>query len=445
MNAAQPHATGNALLIAAAGTARQAPDEGHSAPLDRQYILRAADRQGIAPLLAEWARKEAYPLPPEVGDRLHAAYWGNHFRNRTLLEYMRAVIVAAADAGIPLMPLKGAALASWYYPAPALRPMSDLDFLVRPADTDAIARVLLARGFAPVPKQASVLNERRDAAIFRERGFVATAGGISVMIEYRSEPLDPAIGPLLLANRETEERYRAHSARIWQRSRRASLDGIVCARIAPEDLLLHVASHLATRHAGLRLIWLRDLHEIATAHRDDLDWDYICAVAHELHLATPVAAALHASAHWLGAPIPRPQIERLWRAAARPALWQRIERRAYTAQAAALAGADLSAAESPLPWRSLAVSLGWFLTGQAPWRVIGRVVVPSRAYMAWWYTGPVASRRDYGYAVAFRIVYVGVTVLAALTARLKLRPLARWAGRWARQMQARTAYATLGE
>jgi hypothetical protein len=323
--------------------------------------------------------------------------------------------------------------------------MSDLDFLVRPADTDALAQVLHAHGFAAVPKQASILNEQHDDAIFREHGFAATAEGIGVLIEYRSEPLDPAIGPLLLANRAMEARYREHSARMWQRSRCTSLDGTSCARIAPEDLLLHVASHLTTRHGGLRLIWLRDLHEVATAHRDDLDWDYVCDVAHELHLATPIATALAASAHWLGAPIPRQRIEQLSRPTARRTLWQGIERRAFAAQIAALGGADLSAADSPLPWRSLAVSMEWFLTGRVPWRVIGRVVVPSRAYMAWWYTGPVASRRDYGYAVAFRVLYVGVTVLSALTARLKLRPLARWAERRAQRMHARTAYATLGD
>ena len=59
--------------------------------------------------------------------------------------------------------------------------------------------------------------------------------------------MDPAIGPLLLANRAMRARYQAHSDRIWQRSHETSLDGVACARIAPEDLLLHVASHLTTR------------------------------------------------------------------------------------------------------------------------------------------------------------------------------------------------------
>jgi hypothetical protein len=323
--------------------------------------------------------------------------------------------------------------------------MSDIDFLVRPADADALAGVLQAHGFSPVPKPASVLNVRGEEALFREHGFVTSLDGLSVLVEYRSEPLDPAIGPLLLADREMAIRYREHSSRIWQRSHMTSLDGVTCARIAPEDLLLHVASHLTTRHAGLRLIWLRDLHQIVSAHRDYLDWEYVCTTARHLHLAIPIAAALDASARWLDAPIPRAPIDRMRRLSERRALWQVVERRAFAAQVAALGQANLAAMDSPIPWRSFAVSIGWFLAGRAPWRVVGRIVVPSRAYMSWWYPGSDASRWAYWYAVAFRIAYIGLSALAALAARLRVTAVTRWARRIVRRTQSRTAYAMHGD
>lgn len=433
----------NALLIAAARADGPFSDAVKVDDLDWQYILAAADEQGITPLLAHWFEQEYFPVPSQVMDRLRAVYWTNHFRNRTLLAQLHELLAVAAAEGIPIMPLKGAALVTWYYPIPALRPMSDLDLLVHPADTGRLAHLLRTRGFVAVPKPASLLDERGEAARFREYAFAAHADGVDVLIEYRSEALDPAVGPLLLANRDMEAAYRAHNLRMWQRSQVVSLGESPGAQISPEDLLLHVASHLTTRHAGLRLLWLRDVREIAVMHRETLDWDYLCDTARQLHLSTPVAAGLAASVRWLGAPIPPAQIARLRHASGRHTLWPMVERRMFDAEIAALKTADLAKAAPPVVWRSLAVSVGWFLVGRAPWRTFARIAVPSRAYMAWWYTGPVESRTQYCYAVGFRIVYVALSALSVLAMRLRAQAIARYSERLVRRLHTRTRYPML--
>ncbi|GEM_PF-2755187 len=440
MNSDASRRAENALLIAAAGADTRLPDADAVARLDWRYLLVAAGEQGITPLLAHRVGQERYPVPSHVADHLHAAYWTNHFRNRVLLAQLQRLLAAAAAEGIAIMPLKGAVLATWYYATPALRPMSDLDLLVHPADTARLARLLSVRGFTIVPKPASLLNERREAAQFREHGVVAQADGIAVLVEYRSEALDPAVGPLLLANPEMEAAYHRHNLRMWQRSQVAQLGDQPCARLSAEDLLLHVASHLTTRHAGLRLLWLRDLAEVATVHQDTLDWEYICDTARRLHLSTPIAAGLAASARWLGAPIAHAPIARLRYASGRRALWPVVERRMFDAEIAALGTADLAKVAPPLAWRSLAVSIGWFLAGRAPWRTFGRIVVPSRAYMAWWYIGPVGLRQQYWRAVGFRIAYVGFSAFTALATRLRAHAVARCTGRLVRRMHARTPY-----
>jgi hypothetical protein len=430
----------NALLIAAARADGPFPNAATVDGLDWNYVLAAANEQGITPLLAHWLGQKDSPAPTHVMDRLHAAYWTNHFRNRTLLDQLHQLLAATAAEGIPIMPLKGAALVTWYYTTPALRPMSDLDFLVHPADTGRLADLLRACGFVPVSKPASLLDEQGEAAQFREHGFVTHADGANILIEYRTEALDPAVGPLLLANREMAAAYRDHNMHMWQRSQTVSLGDNLCTHISPEDLLLHVASHLTTRHAGLRLLWLRDVREITVMHRDTLDWNYVYDTARQLHLSTPVAAGLAASARWLGAPIPQAQIARLRHAFGRHALWPMIERRMFDAEIAALRAADLAKAAPPVAWRSLAVSVGWFLVGRAPWRAFMRIVAPSRAYMAWWYTGPVASRKQYCYAVGYRIAYVALSALSALAVRLRAQATARYTARLVRRLQTRTRY-----
>ena len=222
-----------------------------------------------------------------------------------------------------------------------------------------------------------------------EIAYATTIADMRVLIEYRAEPLDPAIGALHAADSAMAGRLRAHSGRMWERALPGTLDGSPCALISAEDLLLHVASHLTTRHAGMRLLWLHDLRLIAARDGGPLDWDYIVATARALHLEQPVHAALAASGRWLAAPIPAGQLQRL-RAndRARRSVPRAIEGRALMAQVEGLGDAD-QAAESQLQWGSLAISMGRLPTIGTHFRALRRGIAPSRPYMAWWSGRPV--------------------------------------------------------
>jgi hypothetical protein len=69
-----------------------------------------------------------------VGDpllpRLKGVYRQVWFRNQLILEHGQRVLRTLADAGIPAIVLKGAALVQTVYAEPALRPMEDFDVLV---------------------------------------------------------------------------------------------------------------------------------------------------------------------------------------------------------------------------------------------------------------------------------------------------------------------------
>jgi hypothetical protein len=234
----------NDLLFAAASAKPRALGQmSNLSSLDWEYVLAAADRQGITPLLAHRLREGDCVIPPTIAERLMVAYWTNHFRNRTLLDALHRILAAAAEAGIAVMPLKGATLVAWYYPAPALRPMSDLDLLVRPDDVARMAGLLQEHGYTAVPRPPSLFDERDKDAATREYAFVTDAVGMRVLIEYRAEPLDPAIGSLVKADPASDARLRAHAEGMWERSQCATIGDGPCMRISPEDLLLHVASH----------------------------------------------------------------------------------------------------------------------------------------------------------------------------------------------------------
>lgn len=432
----RPHTEENALLFAVASADSRLIDSmGKLDQLDWDYVRAAADQQGITPLLAHWVQHERPNVPSQIADTFTATHWTTHFRNRTLMQELQHILLAAADEKIDVMPLKGAALAAWYYPALGLRPMSDLDLLVRPPDIARMARLLEAHGYTAVPRPPSLFNDHPEDVSAREYAFVTDVPGMRVLIEYRAEPLDPAIASLFKTTPVMDARYRAHCARMWERSQCAALDTAPCARITPEDLALHVASHLTTRHAGFRLLWLHDLSLIIAVHRNNFDWDYVITEAAQLQLTLPIHAALAAARCWLAAPVAREELERLRDGTQRSSLWEVAERRLFATQVTALGRSNLSAAEPSLPLRPLAISLGRSFAGRALWRGLGRVIVPSRAHMTWWYGARVESIGEYVCAIGSRIAYVIVNILVAGAARLHLH----WLAHLMRQLPSSTA------
>jgi putative nucleotidyltransferase-like protein len=309
---------------------------------DWPYLRRAADRQGIAPLLHDWlGRHPAIDVPAETSAWLKDVYWTHHFRNRAFLAELDRLRQSAASRGLEFIPLKGAVLAADFYPAPALRPMSDLDLLVRAGDLPRMADLLTTSGYVARDSLPSYVSDPALEEQSREHVWAVKRDGIDVIVEYRAAALQTTIGRLGDFDATLASALRDCTEAMWSRATRAS-DGSL--RPSREDLLLHGAAHLAAQHSDFRLIWLHDLARIVIASADAIDWDYICARAASLRIAVPTWAALDAAARWIDAPIDAAALERL-RTAPEPGssrFLRRWEQTRLSEHVARLGDADLS-------------------------------------------------------------------------------------------------------
>ena len=97
-------------------------------------LLRQVERWGLAPLVYTHLRQAAHSghVPTPVVERLRHLYHRDTIHGVARRELLRATLRRFAEAGVPVIVLKGAALAALVYPSPALRPMRDLDLLVQP-------------------------------------------------------------------------------------------------------------------------------------------------------------------------------------------------------------------------------------------------------------------------------------------------------------------------
>jgi hypothetical protein len=352
-------------------------------PRDWNYVLDAADRQGVGPLLHVWLQGHAATsVPGEAAARLYDLYWTHHFRNRILLSELDRVCHAAASAGFPIIALKGAALAADCYSTPALRPMSDLDLLVREADVERMDPLLQALGYwRERSATSSYVDDPWLDQASHDHVWTTKRDGVEVIVEYRAAALRTTFGRIGDLDRTLVGELRAYTNAMWARAAPAGGDPSAGLQLSREDLLLHVASHLAAQHGDFRLIWLHDLARIVVQPPGRLDWEYVCATARSLRIAAPTWAALSAAARWLDAPVDLAVLDRLRdiTVSGGGSLAQRWERRRLNAHVAALGDADLARPEAAR-W-PLAVALGRMRGWRPRIRTVRWAVLPSRTYL----------------------------------------------------------------
>jgi hypothetical protein len=267
------------------------------APEDLANWLRAAEPEGVAPLLA-WRCQEAgeSAFPAAAREALRAA--AAHELLADAAE--RRAVRLLHEARVPFLVLKGAALARWLYPAPYLRPRSDLDLLfpAREVLADAVA-ALAPAGYVQVDQIAP--QPTYEANLYR-------AGGPS------SHTIDAHW-------RMASDRVFFNSLLFDELSATARpIPGFEGALgLEPVHALLNACLHRVTNLRvpdGDLLHWLFDIHLLAR-HLDQSAWSRLVRVAVERRLAGPCDSALAAATTLFSTLVPAPAHAELAEAASR--------------------------------------------------------------------------------------------------------------------------------
>ena len=120
-------------------------EEAVKANLDWQAVFEKSKAEGVSSLL--YVHLNETPsvvsrIPSAIRSRLRAIYQGNWARNSLLTEQWSEVMTLFEQAGIQSITHKGMALIHLVYPDFGLRPMADIDLLVRFTDLPAVRLVL---------------------------------------------------------------------------------------------------------------------------------------------------------------------------------------------------------------------------------------------------------------------------------------------------------------
>lgn len=227
-------------------------------------------------------------MPIDVAEALMATYRTNWIWNRRLRGEQRRIVDAILASGIDVVLVKGVTLAARYYGEIALRPVGDIDVLVRPEDAADCGRILTTCGYTPLPGREK--PTQWHALVNRALAYRGDAG-ITIDLHWALASLPPYVAAF-------------PQAEIWNCAESLDPSGPSTKRLSTADELRFLCYHYAAQHRDKRLIWLVDIAEILRTLPSTWDWPRFVSDTIARGLATPVAAALDMAQRVLNVKIP---------------------------------------------------------------------------------------------------------------------------------------------
>jgi hypothetical protein len=283
-----------------------------SRPLDWGWILRRAESERLGALLHVVLSPLGIPAP--IGNRLRSA-WVNGRRQYLLgSQQLTRVLIAFERERVPVIPLRGPALADLIYRDPGLRPFTDLDLLIHESNLSRALSLLSGLGFRhmeaglPLPLELNWRHATPFAAEAPEEIPIDLHWG---MVDY------PGLAPAAAI---------AHQD-LWERAVRVEGPDGVRWELCPEDLLIYLALHFVVHHALSGLIWQLDLALLILRYGDKLDWEAVIERTGRWQVRGPVFFALREVRDRLEAAVPARVFVRLKPEGLRPTLFDWLRHR----------------------------------------------------------------------------------------------------------------------
>jgi hypothetical protein len=264
-------------------------------PLDWRALAGFATREGTAPLLHSHLRRLGLlqRLPPDARRRLTDVandVWG---RSAALADHWGEATTALRGAGIEALTLKGMALAPTVYPDPGLRPMADIDLLVRPDERAAALEALRALGYRTPGAAADRLGASRSfAELVRDGTLIDLHWHLARYLRF-------------------EGVVEVDHDGLWRRARPLVTPAGRSLALCPEDLLLHLVLHLTLGSDFGRVLWYADIDAVVRRFAVELDWERVVAEAGRWRIRALAGWTLGVVRESFDTPLPRGLVDRL--------------------------------------------------------------------------------------------------------------------------------------
>jgi hypothetical protein len=222
-----------------------------------RQLLELAWQSGLGPLF--YSRVKVLlsdnKIPPEITKQLRHIYIENTARNTLFYHELSNILEAFNKVNIPVILLKGAYLAEKIYEDIGLRPMLDIDLLLRKKDLAKGNEVLINLGYSKVKQIDIDIESAQRHHISR-----LIKGCLPVELHWHIFP--------------PKYPFSVDIDQIWERAVKQKIADKKLLVLSLEDLLLHLCEHASFHHVFEQdMKSLYDIKMVIEKCKDVLQWD----------------------------------------------------------------------------------------------------------------------------------------------------------------------------
>lgn len=258
-------------------------------PIPWDAVLERAGLARMAPLLY-LALRSADPSrqpPPSAAGRLRSEYLQATLANTIICRECARLLERCRQARIPIVLLKGVALANSLYPDSAARALGDIDVLVHAEDLARMRDLILDSGYTVRPDLSEKFRDEFESA----QTYVRTAEPSLVVDVHRHLFNVPYFRESIALDW------------FWDSTTPVRVEGQEGLMFGPTAQLLHLSGHYAFHHQTEGLRWLYDLVLLVVRHDAEISWAQALATARRFGLSRAVQYALADMGEVWGVPL----------------------------------------------------------------------------------------------------------------------------------------------
>ncbi len=260
---------------------------------DWDYFLESARKNRISSLLYFYLKDKEERFSIKCFQQLENDYNDTLAYTIYLWEKTLPILKSLKERGIEVLLLKGIALGLTIYPSFGIRPMSDVDLLIKDKDTFAFDDVLNSLGYKAIDINPQDIE-------LGKIDYITTFcyGDQTYSLHVHRHLINSTLPTFSYITKINMDR-------IWQKARPVEANGTKTFILAPEHEIIYLCEHsLRITHAFSRLIYPADIALTINFYRDEIDWDFLTRESLSFGLERMVYCGLMATHRILHTEIP---------------------------------------------------------------------------------------------------------------------------------------------
>jgi hypothetical protein len=272
--------------------------------VDWDYFLKKVQGEDTASLIYKtlFQIEEANVMVPRhIKDQLKDFYYAVLASNISLFQSIEKVALSFKKDHIDAIVFKGLMLAGSVYKDIGLRPMGDVDLLLKRKDVARADQVLRRNGFHPEFELKDFENlssgQYRNSLVYRSADSVP----VSVHIHWHVVNFSPFHKSVL---------QKINLDRVWHESTPLHIGKAEMRTFSLYHQIIFLSMH-AVNHSFHPLVRLCDISELLRAEKDEIDWERLVNEAFAFNLSKSVYYVLYLLSEMFDVEIPQAVLHRL--------------------------------------------------------------------------------------------------------------------------------------